>query len=55
MASNMSCRFAKLLSEIYPPRYGDCDGEIVALDDCQEQDEKGYSESYLILLRSGYG
>ena len=58
MASNqLSCHFSLLRSDIFPPRYGICEGgveKLVALEDCQELDKDGYMESYLILLRSGY-
>ena len=55
MASNqLSCQFSIIETDFYPPRYKDCQGDLVAIEECQEKDEDGYSESSLILLRSGF-
>ena len=49
------CQFKLRRTTLYPPRYDECGGEFVAIEDCQETEkETGYSESYLILLRSGH-
>ena len=54
MASNqLSCQFSDLETDFYPPRCKDCQGDLVAIEECQESDDNGYSESSLILLRSG--
>ena len=53
-SANPTCHFANLLTDQYPPRYRICDGEFMAIEECQDKDENGYSESYLILLRSGH-
>ena len=53
-SANPTCHFANLLTDQYPRRYGFCDGEFMAIEECQDMDENGYSESYLILLRSGH-
>ena len=50
MASNLCCHFANLGIDLYPPRFNDCQGELVGLEECTENDENGYNESYLILL-----
>ena len=55
MASNqLSCQFANLETDLYPPRYRSCQGDLVAIEECQRKDDNGYSESSLILSRSGF-
>ena len=48
------CDFSSRRTTLYPQRYDHCGGELVAIEACQETEpETGYSESSLILLRSG--
>ena len=48
------CPFKDLRFSKFPDRFNECNGELVLIKDCQKTDKDGYSESCLILLRSGY-